>query len=88
MSDSRMTELNEILGGRPSRFAFRVLRTLLDTWPEQTGRDEAIRLAEAAFGRWPARTRSTSRPIATCRFSRSSAGQLETGPISVLGARR
>lgn len=55
-----MTELNEILEGSPSRFAFRMLRALLDTWPEETGRDEAIRLAESALGRWPARTRHVS----------------------------
>jgi hypothetical protein len=60
MSDSRSSELNEILEGRPSRFAFRVLRTLLDTWPEHTDRDEAIRQAEAALAQWPARTRHVS----------------------------
>jgi hypothetical protein len=60
MSDSRSTELNEILEGRPSRFAFRVLRTLLDTWPEHTGRGVAIRQAEAALAQWPARTRHVS----------------------------
>ena len=50
MSGSRSTELNEILDGSPSRFAFRMLRNLLDTWPDHTDRDEAIRRAEAASG--------------------------------------
>jgi hypothetical protein len=52
MSGSRSIELNEILEGRPSRLAFRLLRTLVDSWPDESERGEAIRRAEAVLARW------------------------------------
>ncbi len=60
MCNQRSTELNELLKGRPSRFAFRSLRTLLNSWPEDAGRDEAMRSAGAALAPWPAPMRHVS----------------------------
>jgi hypothetical protein len=57
MSDSRSSELNDILNGRPSGFAFRVLRALLDAWPDPIERDDLIRRARVPLERWPAKTR-------------------------------
>jgi len=57
MSDFRSAEIEGILQGPPSRFAFRLLRALLDAWPDHAARDEAIRRAVRALERWPARTR-------------------------------
>lgn len=62
MTDTRLPEITDILEGRPSRFAFQVLRALLDTWPDAAGRDNVIRRAGSALVRsgWPARTRYLS----------------------------
>ena len=57
MSDSRMTELNEILGGRPSRFAFRVLRRSWILGPSRPAETRPSGWQKRRLGRWPARTR-------------------------------
>jgi len=57
MSDSRLAEIEEILQGPPSRFAFRLLRALIDDCPDHNARDTVIRGAERVLKRWPARTR-------------------------------
>ena len=53
MSDSHTAEIEAILHGRPSRAAFRLVCSLINTWPDPADRDAILRRVRHDLARWP-----------------------------------
>lgn len=60
MPDPNSAEIRQILGEPPSRFAFRLLCTLIDDCHDPVDQSRAIDEAQRVLNRWPAWTRHVS----------------------------